>query len=257
LTPSTASTTTRATTRRPKLRISFDQDSGVFYAIEHGHVDDGHLPEQDDEVVEDVFVFYLGRGDRAAGFGVIGLYKLPVEEYEEELFTDAPRFDVPSLGLRVASVGEIILAARPTLAGFSTPNVVLFDHAVQAGQEDDLEQAEFYWRACLQTGELKAHYGLGYTLYEQGRHREAYGHLRTYTEIAPKLSWSWVWHGRAAERIGEPHEAARCYRRAIKCERDGSEETNAAALLKKLERRERRRARRKARESEGLRRSSL
>jgi tetratricopeptide (TPR) repeat protein len=248
LTPSAPSTTRRATTRRPKLRISFDQDTDVFYAIEHGHVDDGHLAEQDDEIVEDVFVFYLGRGDRAAGFGVIGFYDLPVEDHEE-LFEDSPRFDVPSLGLRDASVGEIILAARPTLAGFSTPNVVLFDNAVQAGQDDDLEQAEFYWRACLQTGELKAHYGLGYTLYEQGRYSEAYGHLRTYTEIAPKLSWSWVWRGRAAEKIREPREAARCYRRAIKCERDGSCETNAAELLRMLERRERRRGRRKARES--------
>jgi tetratricopeptide (TPR) repeat protein len=249
LTPSALSTTRRATKRRPKLRISFDQETGVFYAIEHGHVDDGHLAEQDDEVVEDVFIFYLGRGDRAAGFGVIGLYELPVEDYEEELFDDSPRFDVPSLGLRDASVGEIILAARPTLAGFSTPNVVLFDHAIEAGQEGDLEQAEFYWRACLQTGELKAHFGLGYTLYDQGRHREAYSQLRTYTEIAPKLSWSWVWRGRAAEKIREPREAARCYRRAIKCELDGSEETNAAELLRKLERRERRRSRRKARES--------
>jgi len=40
---------------------------------------------------------------------------------------------------------------------------------------------------------MRAHLGLGYTLCGQGLHREAYGHLRTYTEIVPRSPWAWSW----------------------------------------------------------------
>jgi hypothetical protein len=43
-----------------------------------------------------------------------------------------------------------------------------------------------------------AHFALRYTVYELGRHREAYRHLRHYTEIAPHCSWNWCWYGKAA-----------------------------------------------------------
>ena len=48
----------------------------------------------------------------------------------------------------------------------------------------------------------RGHFGLGYTLYDLGRHREAYSHLRRYTELAPHNSWAWLWLGRAAARRG-------------------------------------------------------
>ena len=41
-------------------------------------------------------------------------------------------------------------------------------------------------------------FGLGYTLFDLGRHREAYTHLRRYSELAPHNSWAWLWLGRAA-----------------------------------------------------------
>ena len=145
-----------------------------------------------------------------------------------------PRFDVPSLALRNASVGEIVLAAQRTITG-STPDVVEFDLAVQAGMRGDREQAEQHWRACLACDEMTAHYGLGYTLIELGRPREAFGHLAMYTEICPRNAWAWAFRGRAAHRMGETAEARLAYQAALGYEAAGSTETNAAIWLAELD----------------------
>src|SRR4051794_27232828 len=46
-----------------------------------------------------------------------------------------------------------------------------------------------------------AHFALGYTLYELGRFKEAYRHLRYYTEISPQGAWNWCWLGKAAQAV--------------------------------------------------------
>src|SRR3712207_8978021 len=61
------------------------------------------------------------------------------------------------------------------------------------------------WRACLETGELKAHFGLGYTLVELERPREAFGHLVTYTALTPRNSWAWHWRDRKSTRLNSSH----------------------------------------------------
>ena len=73
------------------------------------------------------------------------------------------------------------------------------------------------------------------TLYDLGRHKEAYRHLRHYTEIAPRLSWGWCWRGKAAHAIGESDEARSDYLRAIDLEHEGGEETDATELLADLD----------------------
>ena len=123
---------------------------------------------------------------------------------------------------------------RGTLTG-STPDVVEFDLAVQAGMRGDREQAEQQWRTCLACGEMKAHYGLGYTLIELGRPREAFGHLAMYTEICPRNAWAWAFRGRAAHRMGETAEARLSYQVALGYEAAGSTETNAAIWLAELD----------------------
>ena len=97
------------------------------------------------------------------------------------------------------------------------------------------EEALAYWRACLEAGDAMAHFALGYTLYELGRFREAYRHLRYYTEIAPAGSWNWCWFGKAAEALGEIGEARAAYSRALELEREGDEETDAAERLARIE----------------------
>ena len=106
------------------------------------------------------------------------------------------------------------------------------------GTEGEDEQAEIYWRACLAAGDPKAHFGLGYTLCDLGRPREAYGHLLEYTRILPRNGWAWTWLGQACEGIGETRQAARCYRRAIRLERPTQgPETDAAERLERLRKR--------------------
>jgi tetratricopeptide (TPR) repeat protein len=100
----------------------------------------------------------------------------------------------------------------------------------------NLEKAEAMWRGCLEAGEMRAHFGLGYTLCDLGRPAEAFGHLAMYTEICPRNSWAWVWRGRAARDMGELAEARSCFQRAIRCEDEfEATETDAREFLAALD----------------------
>ena len=123
-----------------------------------------------------------------------------------------------------------MLAARPFLGGRSTVNRLYFNAAMGAQGEE----AEELWRYCLQAGDLMAHYGLGYTLYELERYREAYRHLRAYTELVPADGWAWCWLGKACEAMDDTDEARSSYLEAI---RQDGEETDAPTLLADLDRR--------------------
>ena len=180
-------------------------------------------------------MFHRESGGPLIGFGVRGAFAWDLAGEDPDAAVWAtPRFDVPSLALRSATVGEIVLAAQRTITG-STPDVVEFDLAVQAGTRGDREQAEHHWRACLACGEMTAHYGLGYTLIELGRPREAFGHLAMYTEICPRNAWAWAFRGRAAHHMGETAEARLAYQAALGYEAAGSTETNAAIWLAELD----------------------
>jgi len=233
---------------RPVLRVSYDASEDFLLALVFGETIDGHLADEvepfaqllDEETgeLEDAGWFYRrGPEGPLIGFGVA---RSSEWDLQGELFNaDAPlwydpRFDVPTLALRNATVGEIMLAAESSIDG-STADVLWFAQAVNASCDDRWEDAEGLRRRCLESGEMKAHFGLGYTLVELGRPREALGHLAMYTEICPRNGWAWVWRGRAAEAAGEPADAASCFRRALECEALGSHETNAGELLDELE----------------------
>ena len=47
--------------------------------------------------------------------------------------------------------------------------------------------AQYDWLIALRFG-LMAHFGLGYTLVERGRPRDAYDRLRAYAELVPSNS---------------------------------------------------------------------
>ena len=145
---------------------------------------------------------------------------------------DGPRFDVPTLALSKATAGEITLAAEAHHAGYPTNDVDVFKLAVQ--ETTDLEHAAALWAECLEAGEMKAHFGLGYTLFEQRQHREAYKHLRYYARLCQHNAWAWCWLGKAAQALGERSEAQRAFERAIACEERGGYETDASELLSHL-----------------------
>jgi tetratricopeptide (TPR) repeat protein len=221
------------------VRISYDADLDFLWVLKFGQAIDGQLPDETDQLAPGFDLYRRGPHGPVIGFGVDAAYEFELPDPDEPLVAGL-RFDAPTLGLRAASVEEVILAARAMLDGESTPDVVFFDMAIEAAQEEQLDEAEALWRCCLAAGDLKALFGLGYTLCDLGRHPEAYGHLRSYTEIVPRNAWAWSWLGQACEGIGERREAVRCYRRAVRLERIGNYETDAAERLAKLERRGRR-----------------
>jgi tetratricopeptide (TPR) repeat protein len=223
-------------TAREILRISYDSDIDYLAALVPGAVVDGLQEDEVEEPLGGLYLFHRCPGGPLIGFGVEDLSEWDVlaNDDEDALWSDELRFAVPTLGLAGATIGEIALAAQATIRN-STPDVLFYDLAVYAGETDGPEEAEHYWRGCLEAGEMKAHYGLGYTLVELGRPHEAFGHLRVYTEITPRNSWAWLWRGRAAQDMGELAEAAACYRRAIEAEEAGSYETDAEERLAQLD----------------------
>jgi tetratricopeptide (TPR) repeat protein len=193
-------------------------------ALEYGRVDEGTPDEWWRPVGRRMAYLYEGGADTAVGFKVVEESAFDVNAPEHVEIWGAPSFDAPMLGLTGASAGD-----------------EFFTRAAELEEEDEALEA---WLCCLEAGEAVAHYGVGVTLYRLDRYREAYRHLRYYTEISPRLTWSWYWYGRAAETLGLDGEAQSAYRRAVDLENDGGPETRASELLAVLERRVGRRSRR-------------
>ena len=182
-----------------ELFLSYDEPLDWLILIEFGSVENAQ-PSDHWRGVSESFGFVCNSpGGPEIGFKVLDFSKFDPESPEVEEIWEGPRFDVPVLGLKDATAGEIVLAARPFLGGHSTINRVYFNAAMQT----EGEEAEELWRYCLQSGDLMAHYSLGYTLYELERYREAYRHLRAYTELVPADGWAWCWLGKACEAMGE------------------------------------------------------
>jgi tetratricopeptide (TPR) repeat protein len=218
------------------LHLSVNVTDDWLEAVEFGAVVDGRPASQLVELSPDVrYVLRSARGP-VVGLTVHKFTKLDLDELGGLAF-EGPRFSLPLLGIDDATLGEVILAARARF-DVSTADVCFFMLALSCAEDEgDLEAAAGHWLSCIEAGDMRGHFGLGYTLYDLGRTREAYSHLRRYTELAPHNSWSWLWLGRAAESIGELEEARNAYRRAIRREREGSFRTDAPERLRELERR--------------------
>jgi len=218
------------------LRISYDQGSDTLWALRPDVVIDGHPDDACDQPLAGFYIYRRGPGGLAIGFCTDEASEWDVMECADESLwgADDLAFDVPTLGLRAATIGEIILCARSALDE-STPDIVFFQKAVAAGGDENLERAETMWRRCLAAGDLKAHFGLGYTLVGLDRPHEAFGHLVTYTELTPELAWGWSWRGQAALAMGDVAEARMCFERAVEIEEDGSSKSNAGEWLDKLD----------------------
>jgi len=169
---------------------------------------------------------------RVLGFKVIDFSEFDAEAEGVKEIWEEPLFDVPLLGLNGVPAGEVVLATRALLGEQPTINRIYFGGATCT---EDPEEALPHWLACLESGDSMAHFALGYTLFELGRFRESYRHLRHYTEIAPHGAWNQCWFGKAAEAVGEKDEAVAAYERALLLEADDDEEeTEAAERLKDL-----------------------
>ena len=222
-------------TRHP-LHLSVNVTDDWLEAIEFGAVVDGRPSSQLIEICDAArFVLRHPRGP-VSGFTVHGFRDLDVDALGEAGFGE-PRFRVPLLGLDAASIGEVVIAARARFA-VSTADVCFFSLALACAEDDgDLEAAAGHWLSCMEAGDMRGMFGLGYTLFDLERYTDAYTHLRRYSELAGHNSWAWLWLGRTCEALGENGEAAAAYRTAVRREREGSFRTDASERLRELERR--------------------
>jgi tetratricopeptide (TPR) repeat protein len=214
-------------TDRP-LRLSIDVSHDWLVALEFGCVLDGQ-PEDHYIKLSDALSFIRrSPGGEVIGFSISGLSRL---DTEHPVLWEPPLLDLPELGLDAAPPGAVLAAARRAFPDLSTADVILFEAAVEA---EGPEQAALAWRLCLGAGDMRAHFGLGYTLCDLGRHRDAYPHLRRYCELVPHNSWAWCWLGKACVGIGELSEARSAFGRAVGIEDEGGYATDARECLSEL-----------------------
>jgi tetratricopeptide (TPR) repeat protein len=216
---------------RPRLYLNNPTGLDWLVALEFGRVDDGQPNENWRGANEHFGYLHDGPGGPVVGFKVLGYSEFDADAAEVTEIWGGPRFDAPVLGLADVSAGEIVVAARALFGDGGTVNRAYFEAAMDAEGADALG----LWLSCLQAGDSMAHFGLGYTLFEHGRHHEAYRHLRHYTEISPNGPWNWRWLGVAAEALGQSGEARAAYERAIELEGETGEETDAVELLQELD----------------------
>ena len=209
----------------PRLYLNHIADLDQLVALEYGLVGDGQPEEYWHRVGRD-FAWLAPEG-YYLGFKVERFSTFDADARGVSVIWEQRQFSAPALGLPNASAGEIVTAARAFFDGQSSIN----RHYLEEARSRTGEEALFFWRACLQTGDAGAHYGLGCTLHELGRHQEAYRHLRHYAELAPHGSWNWCWYGRAAQSLGLWQEARHAYEIAIELEEDGGDATDARDLL--------------------------
>ena len=222
------------------LHLTVDPYWDLLAAIAFGRVDDGLPPAQCPLLEEDERIQFLLDGPDAGpviGFRVVAPHEVDVLSLESQEIWSGPRFDVPALGLVAVSVGEILLAVQARYREDEPTADALYFHTAIGARDDngkDLLAAERSFRLALEAGDMKGLFGLGYTLVDAGRPREAYDALRRYTELTPFNAWAWSWLGRACVDMGAAGEARRAFERALACEEDGSFETDAREYLKEL-----------------------
>ena len=215
---------------RVPARVSYDADVDRLHVCEFGTVAEERMADQCPLLTDQLRLFLRHRGGPVIGFEITDLAALDADTTELDLWGE-PRFTVPTLGVRNASVAEIALRARSAFAGRSSADIAAEERGHLA---DDPSAAERAYREALEAGALRAHLGLASALSAQGRYADAYDHARIFAELAPRNSWAWAWLGRACVELGAREEARRALRRAITLERAGSYCTPARELLRSL-----------------------
>ena len=217
------------------LHLTVDPWWDTLHCLAFGTVSDG-LTDGQRLVVESCDLIYVVKDPEVGpvlGFEILGLSEFELPDEDPEIW-DGPRFEVPRLGLVHASAGEIILAVRAQFDDEPTADAMHFHRAIAAKYPQD---ALPYWELALDAGDMRAHFGLGYTLVNAGRPDRAYAHLRRYTELVPANAWAWCWLGQCCEALGRASEAMSAYERAIAVEELCGLETDSAERLEQLQER--------------------
>jgi hypothetical protein len=214
------------------LHLNVDPWWDHLHCLAFGTVSDG-LVEGQCLTVESCDLVYVVEDPECGpvlGFEIWELSEFELPDDDPAVW-DGPRFAVPRLGLEHASAGEIVLATLAQLGDEPTAGALHFHAAINA---PSAEEALPHWELALDAGEMRAHYGLGYTLVGVGRPDRAYAHLRRYTELAPANAWAWCWLGQCCEALGRRSEARTAYEHAVAVEELSHMDTDADERLAAL-----------------------
>jgi tetratricopeptide (TPR) repeat protein len=218
--------------------LTLDPWKDMLTVQEFGTVWDGQPAEQIRVLVGDERVGFLldaPGGERYIAAAVHQPFEIDVLALldADELWGE-PRFVVPVLGPEALSIGEIVLLARARYASDEPTNDALHFHAGIDSQQSEPQLALAMFKLAIEAGDMKGHFGAGYTLVEQGNPREAAEHLRIYTRLTPFNAWAWCWLGKAQAALGERAAARESLQRALAVEEASGLETDAAELLERL-----------------------
>jgi ADP-ribosyl-[dinitrogen reductase] hydrolase len=213
------------------MLVSNVPDRDVLYVHEREFAWDGLEPSRELEICEDVRLMFDTPNGRCVGFFLGGLSHFEFEAPQNAAIWTGPRFDIPPLGIEQGTVGLIAATVRLAIGGLRTPDRVLFDAALAAGNTEDALEL---WEACLQAGNELARYSLGYTLLHLDRPAEAHEPLKRYSANVRGNSWAWCYLGQACARLVDREGAEYAYRQALKATEAGSYETDAPERLARL-----------------------
>lgn len=218
--------------------LTLDPWKETLCVQEFGTVWDGQPAEQVRVLVEDDRIAFLldePNGERFVGATVHEPFEVDVAGLlgVDELWVQ-PRFVVPALGPEALSLGEILLLAQARYSCEEPTNDALHFHAAIDAQGSEPQLALSMFKLAIEAGDLKGHFGAGYTLLELGHGALAAEHLRIYTRLTPFNAWAWCWLGKAQVALGETTAARASFKRALEVEEACGLETDAAELLERL-----------------------
>lgn len=203
--------------------------------MEFGVVWDGQPADRVCVLEEDDRIgFLLAAPDGGRALAVAVQQPFEIDPHALATVWDEPRFVIPALGPEELSLGEVLLLVRARYRPDEPTNDALHFQAAIEAQDTEPELALSMFKLAIEAGDLKGHYGAGYTLLSQGFAREAAEHLAIYTRLTPHNAWAWCWLGKAQAELGESAAARASYQRALEAEAAGSFETDAAELLERL-----------------------
>jgi tetratricopeptide (TPR) repeat protein len=177
------------------------------------------------------WLWYLGMA-----FPVIGIIQISSDAAHADRYTYLPEIGLAIAGVWVLKEWSAKWKYRRALCACVATFVLGVLIILARNQTSDWRDSEALWShalACTSQNST-AHYGLGVTLFKQGKNDEALAHLRQAIQINPGFAKAYAALGAALLAKGEKEEAIAQYRQSLKIDPSIAEiwENLGSALLK-------------------------